>query len=168
MLHPLKNFIKVKTNKQTIRFKMMKQIICPISDQRINEQVARLNALFAILVLVLAFALSSSLLLVFLAADFFIRGFTGFKYSPIGFASSKLSNALQLSVKPIDKAPKIFAARLGFIMTLVIAVLYLLNYHSAALVVGGILGFFAALEFAFAFCVGCTLYTYLIFPFFRD
>ncbi|MDP3442343.1 MAG: DUF4395 family protein, partial [Ignavibacteria bacterium] len=88
----------------------MKNLVCPISDQRINEQVTRFNAFFAIVVIVSAFVFNTIFLLVFLMADFFIRAFTEMKFSPISFVSHYLSNTLNLPVKMIDKAPKVFAA----------------------------------------------------------
>lgn len=145
----------------------MKNIICPISDQRINERVSRLNALFAIAIVLLAFATDSLILLVFIAADFLVRAFTKSKYSPVNYASKQMSQALGLQVKLIDKAPKVFAARLGFLMTGTITVLYLFNLKTASLVVSSMLIFFATLEFAFAICVGCLLYTYLVLPFYN-
>lgn len=146
----------------------MKNLVCPISDQRINEQVTRINALLTIVVVVLAFVLNSVVLLAFLMADFFIRAFTEMKFSPISFTSHSVRNALSLSVKMIDKAPKIFAARLGFLMSTAIAILYILNLTTGAVVVASILVFFAALEFAFGICVGCLIYTYFILPFYKS
>lgn len=145
----------------------MKNILCPISDERVNEQVTRLNAMFTIGIIVLAFVLNSVFLFVFLMADFFIRGFTSIRFSPINYASHYISNAFNLPVKMIDKAPKVFAARLGFLMTTVIASLYILNLKLAAIIVSGILIFFASLEFLFALCVGCMIYSYLILPFYK-
>ncbi len=145
----------------------MKNIVCPISDERVNEQVTRLNAMFTIGMIVLAFVMNSVFLFVFLMADFFIRGFTSIRFSPINYASHSLSNAFNFPVKMIDKAPKVFAARLGFLMTTVIASLYILNLKLAAIIVSGILIFFASLEFLFALCVGCMIYTYLILPFYK-
>jgi hypothetical protein len=145
----------------------MKNIVCPISDQRVNEQVTRFNAMFAIGIVVLALALNSILLLVFLMADFFIRGFTELKFSPVSYASHYLSNALSLPVKLIDKAPKIFAARLGFLIMAVISGMFVFGLSLASLIVASILIFFASLEFLFAICVGCTIYTYLILPFYK-
>lgn len=146
----------------------MKNIVCPISDQRVNEFVIRLNALFAIAIVVLAFVFNSVLLLLFLMADFFIRAFTEIKYSPVSYTSHYMVNALNLPVKLIDKAPKVFAARLGFLMTAAIAGLFALNSTTASLIVSGILVFFAALEFFFAICIGCKIYTYLILPFYKN
>lgn len=145
----------------------MKNIVCPISDQRVNKQVTRLNAMFAIGIIVLAFVLNSVFLFIFLMADFFIRAFTEIKFSPIGFASNSLSNTLNLPVRLIDKAPKIFAARLGFLMTMAIGGLFILSFKISSIVVAGMLIFFARLEFVFAICVGCMIYTFLILPFYK-
>jgi hypothetical protein len=145
----------------------MKNLVCPISDQRVNEQVTRINALLTVLVVVLAFVLNSVWLLAFLMADFFIRAFTEIKFSPISFTSHSVRNALSLSVKMIDKAPKIFAARMGFLMSTMIAIFYIFNLTAAAVIVASVLIFFATLEFAFGICVGCMIYTYLVLPFYK-
>ena len=146
---------------------IMKQLLCPISNERINERVTRLNALFGILLVVAGFATNSILFFIFLLADFYTRAFTKAQYSPISYVSSQMVNALHLGKRNIDKAPKIFAARIGFIMTLAVTILFLLNLNIAALVIGGILVFFASLEFALAICMGCIMYTYLILPFYK-
>ena len=147
--------------------KSMKQLVCPISDERVNEQVTRLNAFFGILLVVSGFVFNSVLFFVFLTADFYIRAFTKARFSPISYVSHRMVNAFKLNKKDIDKAPKIFAARIGFLLTLTITVLFLLGLNAAALVAGGILVFFAALEFALAICMGCIMYTYLILPFYK-
>ncbi|MGE5393444.1 MAG: DUF4395 domain-containing protein [Candidatus Saccharibacteria bacterium] len=145
----------------------MKNLVCPISDQRVNEQVTRINAFLTVLVVVLAFVLNTVWLLAFLMADFFIRAFTEIKFSPISFTSHSVRNALSLSVKMIDKAPKIFAARMGFLMSTMIAIFFILNFKVASMVVASVLIFFASLEFAFGICVGCLIYTYLVLPFYK-
>jgi hypothetical protein len=145
----------------------MQNLVCPISDQRVNEQITRLNAMLVVGILVLAFVLNSVFLFVFLMADFFIRAFAHVKFSPISFASHSLSNALNLPIRMIDKAPKLFAARLGFLMTMVITVLFISSFKIAAIAVATILIFFASLEFLLAICVGCLIYTYLILPFYK-
>jgi len=150
-----------------MKTKIMKHLVCPISEEKINEQVTRINAFLTILLVAAGFVFQSVLFFIFLLADFYIRAFTQLKYSPISFVSAKLANALNLDKKPIAKAQKIFAARLGFIMTLAISVLLYFNLTTAAIVVGGILVFFATLEFALAICVGCIIYTYFVLPFFR-
>lgn len=145
----------------------MKQLVCPVSEERTNEQVTRLNAFFGIILVIAGFVFNTVFFFVLLLADFYIRAFTKAKFSPIGYLSHSMVNALNLNKKSIDKAPKIFAARLGFLMTLAITVLFLLQFNTAAIVVGGILVFFAALEFALAICMGCIMYTYIVLPFYK-
>ncbi|RIJ48872.1 DUF4395 domain-containing protein [Maribellus luteus] len=143
----------------------MKQIICPISNEKINEQITRLNAILGILLIVAAFAFQLPVILFFLVADYFVRAFTKAKFSPISYLSHWLTNTLNLGEKAIDKAPKIFAARLAFLLMLAITILSVSELHSAALLIAGIYVFFATLEFALTICVGCIIYTYLIVPF---
>jgi hypothetical protein len=145
----------------------LKQLVCPISNEHVTERVTRINAFLAILLVLAGFMFNSPLFIVFLMADFFIRAFTKLKYSPLSYVSYQMVNAFQLDKKVIDKAPKVFAARLGFLMTLTITILLLTGLNAAALIVAGILVFFAVLEFVLGFCVGCILYTYLILPFYK-
>ncbi len=145
----------------------MKQLICPISKERINEQITRLNAFLGILLIVLGFAFNLPLLFVFLLIDFFIRAFTSISFSPVSYLSHRVVNCLHLREKKIDKAPKIFAARLGFAFVLATVLFFFFNLKTAAFVTAGIFVFFATLEFALAVCVGCILYTYVVLPFYK-
>ena len=120
----------------------MKQLICPISKDRVNEQITRINASLGILLIVFGFAFNLPLLFIFLLIDFFIRAFTKITFSPISYISHSIANTLNLKEKRIDKAPKIFAARLGFLMILSTTLLYLFGFNTAALVVAGVFVFF--------------------------
>lgn len=126
-----------------------------------------MNALLVILIVIAGFLFNLVIFPVFLAADFFIRGFTRLKFSPLSYLSYQMTNVLQLDKKIIDKAPKIFAARIGFVFSLGISVLLLLNLNTAALITGLVLVFFASLEMALAICMGCIMYTYFVLPFYR-
>lgn len=146
----------------------MKNLFCPISSERINEQVPRITAMLVIAMVIVAFALDSLVVMAFVAADFYIRAFTKMKFSPLSFVGYWITQMLNLPAKPIDKAPKIFAARMGFVMSLAFAVLFAAQLGTAAVVIAGVLVFFAGLEFAFAFCAGCSIYSYLVLPFYRN
>ncbi|WP_303923987.1 DUF4395 domain-containing protein [Draconibacterium sediminis] len=145
----------------------MRQLVCPISKDVVDEKITRINALIGILLIITAFVMDSSIFLIVLMSDFFMRAFTNVKLSPISYVSSCLSNALNLKEKPTAKAPKIFAARLGFVMSLVIVGLFLAQLNTAAIVVAGMLVFFASLEFAAGICMGCIIYTYIVLPFYK-
>ena len=144
----------------------MKQLVCPISDERINEHVTRFNALFTVLLVAGGLIFKSVILLVFLMVDFYIRAFTRLKISPVAYVSISLTNFFNLGKKEIGKAQKIFAARLGFLMTLIITIFFIVHFDVAAMIFSGILLLFAFLESAFGICVGCMIYSYFVLPFY--
>ncbi len=145
----------------------VKQLVCPISNERIDEQVTRINALLGILLIAAGLIFNSVIFIAFLTVDFYIRAFSKARFSPVSFISLQMANALNLDKKEIDKAPKVFAARIGFLMSLTITILMIIQLNTASFVVGGILVFFASLEFALAICMGCIMYTYLVLPFYK-
>lgn len=145
----------------------VKQLVCPISDERIDEQVTRINALLGILLISASLLFNSVIFIAFLTVDYYIRAFSKARYSPVGFISLQMANVLNLDKKEIDKAPKVFAARIGFLMSLSVTILMTFQLNTASLAVGAVLAFFASLEFALAICMGCILYTYLVLPFFK-
>jgi hypothetical protein len=152
-----------------VKFKIltkMKSIICPVSTEQVNEKITRLNALITVIIASAGILFQSPVFFIFLASDFFIRGFTNLKLSPIGFASSHLANSLKLRPKQIGKAPKVFAARLGFLLTFSISLFLALGFPFMTILLTGLLILFALLEFSLAICAGCLIYTYTVLPFF--
>lgn len=139
-------------------------IQCPVSPDRINENVARLTAAYTLLLTPVLLFLKADFFFFLLAADFAIRAFTKDGYSLLRHLSKATATYLNLKPQLIDAAPKRFAAGVGMFFCVVIAVLQILQYHTAAAVIGGILMFCAFLEAVFAYCVGCLVYTYLVLP----
>ena len=74
----------------------------------------------------------------FLIVDFFIRGFTSLKYSPLSWLAATISHGLKLPVVMTGKAKKIFSARVGFLFAVAIVLLFYTNPLSS-LIVGGVL-----------------------------
>lgn len=141
-----------------------KELICPVSTERVNEIVIRCNALLTIMLVTFSIVFASPWILALLVTDFYLRAFTAVKTTPLTFISKNMVSLFRLGLKPIDKAPKIFAARLGFLMSFSILALFLTGAVTAALAIAGILSFFALLELTIGFCAGCYIYTYIIFP----
>ena len=83
----------------------MKQLVCPISNEKVNERLTRLNAFFTILLVAAGFIFNSVLFPLLLLVDFFIRAFANSRYSPVSYASSGLAQLLHLRKIPIDKTP---------------------------------------------------------------
>lgn len=134
------------------------QTVCPITDKRINERVARLNGLVTALLIAVFFIFNFQIALWALMIDFAIRGFIDSKYSPICRMNIWIANKLSLSPKIINAGPKIFAAQVGLFLTIIALLSTMTNFATICLVASGMLGFFSILESFFGYCVACKLY----------
>ena len=142
-------------------------IICPVSGEKINENVARIAAFITIVITVFATVFKLPILLIALGADFALRAFTSGAYSPVKYVSKQLFRLSPLSEKIGDAAPKQFAAGIGFVFSIVIAVFQLTHYYILADSFATVLLFCAALESFAGYCLGCTVYTYAVIPFIK-
>ncbi len=146
----------------------MKNIICPISPFRVDENIVRFTALLVVLLTGISLLLPNIYIPVYLAFDFYLRAFTKAKYSPLSWMSAQFVKALKLKPHMIDKAPKIFAARIGLSLTVLMSVAALLGFNILLISTGAVLMFFAFLECGVNFCAGCWLYTYIVLPIYKD
>lgn len=87
--------------------------ICPISDRKINERVARINAAFTVFLLILFGLTGSVFLILFLAFDFLLRATSYSKFSLVGISPRNIVRYLPFDIHLINAGPKIFAARIG-------------------------------------------------------
>lgn len=129
----------------------------------LDEHVVRVVAAqvsIATVVILLTGWLVPALLLV---ADFAIRAFST-RTSPLAFAAKALVKSAGWAAKPVFAPPKKFAALLGFVFSLTISVLLLLQVPVAANITAGVLLFCAVLESAFKICLGCYTYNWMILP----
>lgn len=145
---------------------MMNNLVCPISSEQINEYASRVTATL-IVSLTLLFLLTQNIwFLVFVTFDFSFRIFKKVKYSPISWLVSKMFNIINLPKKLVNKAPKVFAARLGFFLSALSLVLFFF-YPTTAIIIASILGICVFADAAFNFCIGCVIYHYIVFPFYK-
>jgi hypothetical protein len=135
--------------------------ICPISNNQINERVARINAAFTVLLLLLFGSAGQWFIPAFLAADFFMRSGNLSRFSPVGYSSRNIVKLLSLEELLINAGPKIFAARIGFIFSLLILFASLAELNTIAFGFAIVLGLFSFLEAAFGICVACKIYPFL-------
>ncbi len=145
----------------------MKNVVCPISNEKVLVNIPRINA-FLVVGMLVGYMLSDYIVMVaFLVIDFLIRGFFSSRYSPLAVISSKLHSMFKWNnEKMINKAPKIFAARLGFVFTVMILFFHLLGFQMLANAFSTILILFASLECVLNFCMGCWVFTLFVNPFF--
>jgi hypothetical protein len=145
----------------------MKSLLCPISPMRLSEATVRLTGLL-MAALIGVYAVTGAGVVVFvLLVDYGVRAFTRWPYSPMSWLASQLVRTLHVPDRTIDKAPKIFAARVGFLFAVVISVLAPLDPMSS-LIIGFVLMGFALLEAVLNLCVGCLVYTYVMLPLFAE
>ena len=144
-----------------------KQMICPISPERVDENRVRVTALGVIMTMGGFFITGNVIFPALLVVDFFIRAFTNLKYSPLSWLSHLFVKSFGTQPVWIDKAPKVFAARIGFLLTFIISVADLLGLPLLAYVTSATLVIFAFLECGINFCAGCWVYTYVVYPLVR-
>lgn len=146
----------------------MKRIVCPVSSERVNENVVRFTALQVVLLMGVFMLTQFYLIPLFLMVDFFLRAFTRTRLSPLSWISNQVLTVFSMSPAMIDKAPKIFAARIGFVFSLVVSLLSIAGMATPALIVASVLAIFAFLECGVNFCAGCWVYTYIVLPLYGE
>ena len=131
---------------------------CPVDFIAINENKARLTAFFVFALTIIYLFNGFWLIIAFLLVDFSLRAFNLGKYSLLGFISDAIIKQLKIKNKPVDRAPKRFAAGVGLVFTL--AILIAAYFHQSLIVylLSGVLIFFAFLESFLGFCAGCYVY----------
>ncbi len=142
-------------------------IVCPISNEKINENVARIAALFTIIFAGLSLIFKSYFVIAILAVDFAMRAYTASGNSLVRYVSKQTAHLINIGFKPVDAASKKFAAEIGFIFCLAIGILQIFEFYFAADILGGVLILFAALEAGINLCAGCIVYTYFVLPVIR-
>jgi hypothetical protein len=135
--------------------------ICPISDQKINERVARSNAILTVLFLSIYVFTSNVFIIVFLLLDFFLRSADLTQYSPFTNFSRQIVKLLNLKPKPVNAGPKIFAARIGVVFNVAVLLSALFGLNKFAFTFTVIFGICAFLEAAVGFCVACQIYPFV-------
>ena len=144
-----------------------KEMICPVSPERVDENRVRATAMGVVLIMG-AFLITGKVIFpAFLALDFAIRAFTNLKFSPLSWLAYHFVNVIGTRPVPIPKAPKVFAARIGFLLTALSTLTALLGMPLLSVILGTTLVAFAFLECGLNFCAGCWVYTYVVYPLVR-
>ena len=129
---------------------------CPISNERVNERVARIVGWLVFVVALLYIFMPHPAWLAVMLADFTARSF----YRPASiFAQSAKPLAQRLGEPQIvDAAPKIFAARIGLGMTLAAIAAFIARQPELSRGILAVMALCAFMEGAFGYCVGCKFY----------
>lgn len=130
----------------------------------VNEVSARLVAGGVVLMAVAMLVFREPLFLIPLAYGFWARVLTGPKLSPLGqLVTRVLTPALGARPKYVPGPPKRFAQGVGAAFTTAALVAHFLaGATGVAYGLIAVLGVFATLESVFAFCMGCTMFGWLM------
>ena len=123
--------------------------LCPISDKKIDDHVARLNGAFTVLFLATFILTGSIIPILLLAIDFALRSGKLSRYSAFSFISRNIVKTLSIKPELINAGPKIFAARIGLVFSIVIIISYLFGLTGLVYIFTGVFGTCAFLESAF-------------------
>ncbi|WP_353662120.1 DUF4395 domain-containing protein [Hydrogenimonas sp. SS33] len=131
---------------------------CPISNERVNERVARIVGALVFVFALLTIFRPQPLWLILLLADFTARSFYR-PWSPFARLARPLAERLG-EPQVVDAAPKIFAARIGLGMTAAALLAYATHHIELLRVVMAVMALCALLEALWSYCVGCKMYTF--------
>jgi hypothetical protein len=135
--------------------------VCPVNERQVNENITRLNALATIILMSVFMFTPVKWILFILPVDFALRSWFHGRFSPLGRVNSFLARSLNLKEIMINEGPKVFAARIGLILSALALGSFIAGFNLPAYFLGGILVFFSFLEAAFGFCVACKIYPLL-------
>jgi len=133
--------------------------ICPIEGTLINEPTVRVVAGLVAITAAVGVYFQSPLIFLFLAFDFYVRGFNKKEWSLFRYFGIKTVAIIDVKEKLIDAGGKKFASKVGFILSSILTIASVLQFPVILYSLGGILILFAALESVLAYCVGCKLYS---------
>ncbi len=128
----------------------------------VNDYAARSTAGLVIALAIVAIVVNHPVVYALLAIGFLLRVMAGPKLSPFGQLSVRfIVPKIWKKTKLVPGPPKRFAQTIGLAFSGTALVLSLLGFGLAAQIVVGLLIGAAFLEFAFGFCLGCTIFGYL-------
>lgn len=139
---------------------MYQNAFCPISEKRVNSAVIRTHASINVAILLVFLFTQNIFIALFLFADFLVRVLNFPNFSVVGIAARSLVNILGIKGKLENAGPKLFAARIGLLFTVLISTALLLGFNNFAIGAAAVLTFFSFLEGAFGICVACIIYPY--------
>lgn len=136
--------------------------ICPIEGTLINEPTVRVVAGLVAITAAVGLYFQSPIIFLFLAFDFYVRGFNKKEWSLFRYFGIKTVTIIDVKEKLIDAGGKKFAAKVGFILSSLLTMAAFLQLPLVVYTLGGILVLFATLEAIVAYCVGCKIYSFYI------
>ncbi len=148
--------------------KRMNSIICPTGKAQIDNDVSRLTVFGTVLLMGAFLYTRQPAYMIIATLDTVIRGSLVPKYSVISMILSRIFSIFnrRIKKKKVSLAKKQFAARLGSLCGVCSVLFFYSGINSAALGLAGFWMVLAILDSVFNLCMGCIIYTYVVFPFY--
>jgi hypothetical protein len=135
---------------------------CPIVNERVDENLIRLNSFIIFTFLFFFVFTPAKWLIIPVALDFAVRLFFGVAKSPVCMILKYVLNSFSVEPCLINAGPKRFAAKLGFGFSLMITALFLFNLILPAVISGAVFMVLTGMESFFGYCVGCKIFNILV------
>jgi len=145
----------------------MKGLVCPVSFREINENASRLSVFFLAVCIEVYLLTDNIYIMMFVAFDYSFRIFEKAKYSPLTLITDMFFKLTRLPVRKVNKAPKVFASRMGLLFSL-LSVGFYYFIPDISIVFAVILLICTFLDSVFNVCFGCLIYHYIVYPFYSD
>lgn len=138
---------------------MNEKLNCPVDFVKVDENRVRATAFFVIVLSALYVVSGVWIIPALLLIDFALRAFNLNSYSPLAILSGIIVKQMALKPKPVDRAPKRFAAYIGLGFLILIVITALTDFITMSKILSGVIILFASLESFVGFCAGCYVYT---------
>ena len=145
---------------------MMRNLVCPVSNVRIDRNVVRTNGLITTLALVGYVLTRSPFIIMPIGLDYLLRASMAAPTSPMTHLARVVARLIRLPYRAMDQAPKVLASRIGVCFAMGAAITHVVA-PTVAPWLAATLAVFTTLESVFDLCVGCVVYTYVARPLFR-
>ena len=142
---------------------MLANLICPISSVRIDCNVVRVNGFITTLALIGYAVTGWWWIIVPIALDYLLRASMTAPTSPMTHLARGVARVVRLPYRAMDKAPKVFASRIGLAFAAAAALTRFAAPSVSPWIAVALAGF-TALESLGDLCVGCVVYTYVALP----
>ena len=101
---------------------------CPVDLKTVDKNMVRSNAFFVFVIIMIYLLTGNPVLILIILIDFAIRVFPGVKYSPVSRIIKYLLRKASIKPQLIDAWPKIFAAKIGLMLAIIITVFHFTNF----------------------------------------
>jgi hypothetical protein len=156
-----RHYTLIMINSQANPVKKSASVDCPVDFVSIDENRARVVAFFVVVLVLFYLVNGNPITIALLLADFLLRALNQNQYSPLGLLSGVVVKQLGVKPKPVDRAPKRFAAFVGIVFLSAILAASFTEFVIATKIIAGVLIVFAGLESFLGFCAGCYVYAFL-------